>query len=187
MRAIQERPVELRRAFGRILTPGADEFSVAPFVNLAAGSSSGPWLSANDPLAIPFVLRDGVTVTHLGALNGTAAGGGFDIGVYDTAWNRKVSCGTQTGSGNSAWQFIDVTDTPLSPGRYFLVIVRDNVTAGRQFFVSDVIASAAHLGLFGCYDSATDAYPLPDPLTNMALTATFTRVPICGIATRAQY
>lgn len=149
-------------------------------------SASGAWVSANDPLALPFVLRKGGTVTQLGWLNGSAAGGGVDLGIYNTSWVRMISTGAQTGSGNTAWQWIDVTDTPLAAGRYYLAMSRDNITASRQLFVNHT-ALASLMGLMGCQDSATDAYPLPDPLTNMALCTTFTRVPICGIAFRGIY
>lgn len=170
----------------RILFPGSSEFSTGPMISAEPGSASGLWISANDPLALPFVLRTAGVVTQLGWLNGSAAGGGVDLGVYSTSWARLISTGAQTGSGNSAWQWINVTDTPLSAGRYYLVMARDNTTTNRQFFCGHQ-ALTSLMGLMGCQDSATDAYPLPDPLTNMAPCATFTRVPICGVAMREIY
>lgn len=146
-----------------------------------AAHANGAWFSANDPLALPFCLPHGGVIKQLGWLNGSTAAGGVDLGVYDLSWNRRISTGAQTATGNVEWQWIDVADTALAPGRYYLAHVRDNATVNR---VRNYGGSAANplMALIGMQDSATDAYPLPDPLTNMATAATATLVPIVGIA-----
>jgi hypothetical protein len=115
-------------------------------------------------------LSEAVIVKKLGWVNGSAAGGGVDCGIYSTAWARLVSTGAQTGSGNSLWQWIDVTDTPLGPGKYYLAHSRDNITGNRAMRWGNGYP-ATHLALLGVQDSTTDAYPLPDPLTNMGADA----------------
>jgi hypothetical protein len=164
---------------------GYPEFSTGPFATLQQSSGSSLWASANDPVAIPFVLATPEVVTHLSIANGSAAGENFDIGIYDQNWARKISAGSTLSTGASQWQQVDVTDTPLQPGRYYLVTVRDNVTANRGFFIS--ATTAAVLSLFGVKDSSTDAFPLPDPLTNMVACATATRLPLCSVGLRATY
>lgn len=141
---------------------------------------SGAWASANDPVAIPFVLSQAGVVTQLGWVNGSSAGGNVDVGVYSSSWVRLISTGSTAGSGNSAWQFVDVADTALPPGRYYLVMARDNTTANRVSSYASLV-SAPLLALAGVQDTTTNSFPLPNPLTNMAEAATFTRIPICGI------
>lgn len=160
----------------RIIGPFSPEFGLrewplrfAPAVNLA-------WTSANDPLALPFRLNEGVVVTRLGWLNGsTITSSNFDLGIYSTAWARLVSTGSTARSGGSAWQWVDIADTPLAPGDYYLVGVGDTNTTGRPGGVTTVAAPS--LALLGAQDSTTDAFPLPNPLTNMAAAATFTIIP----------
>lgn len=173
----------------RILTLCSPEFSGSGAINIQSntGPSSALWFSANDPVAYPFRLSEAVIVDQLGICNGSAAGGGFDVGVYSSSFVRLVSTGTQTGSGNNQWQFINVTDTPLlADTLYYLAAVRDNTTANRQRilnFGGSVLAGA----LAGVKDSTTDAYPLPDPLTNMVTNAVTTSAQLCGLACRAPF
>lgn len=165
----------------RVITTASPEFNTLGAVLSGwGGGGASVWDSANDPVAYPFVLREAMIVQKLGWVNGSSAGGGVDVGIYSQAWARLVSTGAQTGSGNTAWQWIDVTDTPLAAGRYYLVCSRDNVTANRAHRWGNAMG-APLLSLHGVQDSATDAYPLPDPLTNMAAAATFTKVYVLGI------
>lgn len=170
----------------RIISPLTPEFSIFGYQQLTTTVASSAWFSANDPLALPFRISDGGVVTQLAVCHGTAAGGNFDIGVYDDAWNRLVSTGSTAATGNSRWQFVDVTDTGLQAfKRYFLVLARDNATANRQRTVQG--GSVANMAFAGCYDSATNAFPLPDPLTNMALVATATVPPLVAVCFRDAY
>lgn len=178
------RPLGLRK---RILTPASPEFSINVQVAAVGSSASGAWFSANDPIALAFRLSEVAIAVELGWLNGSAAGGGVDVGIYDASWVRLVSTGAQTGSGNNAWQFVNVTDTTLLPGkRYYLAMARDNITANRVRILG-CGQNANSVALGGGFDSATDAYPLPNPLTNMAAAATTTTVPVMALALRAPF
>lgn len=170
----------------RVVTTASPEFSVARLCYGVTGSTNAPWFSANDPAAYPFRLGEAAVVTHLGWLNGSAAGGNVDIGVYSTSWVRLVSAGSTGGSGNSAWQWVNVTDTALPAGQYYLVMSRDNTTANRCFRWANT-QSDAMLAMLGTYSSATDAFPLPDPLTNMALTTTVTNAYVLGMVLGATF
>lgn len=149
----------------------------------SGGITPGAWVSANDPLAIPFALTQDTIVTQLAFQNGSAAGGNMDMGIYDLSWNRLVSMGSTACVTNNAMQYVNVTDTFLAPGRYYVVMVRDNVTANRGYFFP-APSGANFMSFLGVQDSATDAFPLPNPLTNMAAAATMTRIPQFQIATR---
>jgi len=148
---------------------------------------SNTWFSANDPVAIPFRLSAVAIVDQLGICHGSAAGGNFDVGVYDAAWTRLVSTGSTLATGNNLWQFVNVTDTALNANvLYYLVGARDNVTANRQrsYGISGTVGGCV---LCGMQDSATDAFPLPNPLTNMAAAATVAVAPLMAVAFRAPF
>lgn len=162
---------------GRVVSPSGREFGGSPICILAGSTTSGTWASANKPCAIPVTFDTDVTVYKLGWFNGSAAGDNVDVGIYDLLWNRKISTGSTGGVGNSVLQSVDVTDTLLPAGRYYVVISRDTTTANRHLLMNHA-ASAPMMALAGVKDSATNAFPLPDPLTNMVDAATFTRVPL---------
>jgi hypothetical protein len=76
---------------------------------------------------------------------------------------------------------VDTADVTLLPGKtYYLAGVCSATTGGqvRAWSLTD-----ARIGLLlGMFDSATDALPLPDPLTNMALNGAGTRVPLMAMS-----
>lgn len=163
----------------RLLTPWSPEFTVSAAILMGTNVASTSHWSANDPVAYPFRLWRPSIVKQLGWMNGTSAGGGVDVGIYDAAFNRMVSTGAQTGSGASAWQFIDVADTALAAGKYYLATSRDNTAVNRMQRAGNV-QGVEYLRLLGVLTSLTDAYPLPDPLTNMGESGT-SQVAVLGI------
>ena len=186
MRIVPDRVWRDRSPAERIITVAHPEFSVSTILASAfPGSASSQWFSANDPAAFPFALSEGVIVEQIGWLNGAAAGNNFDLGIYDTSFNRIVSTGSTGGTGNSVWQWANITDTALAPGRYYLAMAIDGVTANR---INNYVAiTGGALQFAGVLDSATDAFPLPNPLTNMAEAATITRIPVIAMATRTPF
>lgn len=176
------RGIGIRSPRGRVITPASPEFGCAPTVIVSAATlTNAAWHSANDPICIPFTLTQAVTVYRLAQQNGSSPGDNFDIGIYDAAFNRMVSSGST--AATSSWQPVDVTDTPLGPGRYYLAFVRDTTTASRVGYYS--WGSSQPLCAFvGLLDTTTDAFPLPSTLTNMAAAATIVRPPIVGFITR---
>jgi len=150
-----------------------------------AASNGNAWFAINCPMAVPFAINTPVIAYQLGWVNGTSIGGNVDVGIYDTAWNRIVSTGSTAVSGTGLQaQYVNITDTALLPGRYYFVKVLDNITASRHS-VSALTFTVPMMALWGIQDSATTAFPLPDPLTNMAQAATVVQVSSMLIATRA--
>lgn len=139
--------------------------------------SSYTWDSINDPVAIPFVMPVAGTVVALGWLNGGGAVNA-DLGIYNTAFARQVSTGSVAKSA-SGFQWVSVGPTSLNAGQYFLVMSTNSIAANSG--AGYTLLSAGHLALMGCQDSATDAFPLPATLTNMAAAATFSHIPYVGI------
>jgi hypothetical protein len=172
---------------GRLLAFGHESFAFAGAIN-GYGTAvvvNRAHFAANCPVAYPFVVNEPMTVYQLGWQNGTAAGDNHDIGIYDTSWVRLVSAGSTAGTGNSLLQFVDVTDTLLVPGSYYIAYASDTTTANRLSGYANGVAVTQLLALAGVQDSATTAFPLPDPLTNMAIAATIANPIPLYIATRA--
>ena len=172
-------------ALSEILTLASPCFSMGEVLRTSnAQVTSQAWYAANRPAAFPFVLNEGMTVYKLGWLNGSSAAANVDIGIYDSAWNRKVSAGSTAQSGGNQIQEVDVADTYLPRGSYYVAMVVSDATVNR---IQAYTVASMGLGinaLAGTKDSGTTALPLPDPLTNMVVAATITNVPIIYIAGR---
>jgi len=169
---------------GRIITTADEEFGCASVMSMGGTTVSGSWPSANDPCAVPFTITEALVVTHLGWRNGSGAGSNHDIGIYDEAWNRLVSAGSSAAGTSSLWNFVNVTDTPIAAGRYYLVKNIDSTTANRARYWSHA-ATLGFMTMLGMKETATDSFPLPNPLTNMTDPITHTRVPIIALTVKA--
>ena len=169
---------------GRFITTADAEFGFSPICAIGATTVSGSWASANDPVAVPFRISEALVVTHLGWRNGSGAGSNHDIGIYDTAWNLLVSSGSTGGSGSSLWQFVDVTDTPIPPGRYYLTYVVNATTANRSRYWNNT-SSLVLTTVMGLKETSTDSFPLPSSLSGlMGDPITITRVPIIAFGVK---
>ncbi len=167
-----------------ILGTWTPEFSVYGLALASPGVISTGLPAANDPWAFPFRVNTAVEVRELLVANGSAAGGNVDMGIYTSAFVRLVSAGSTLGSGNSQLQILPIADTVIQPNvTYYLVLARDNNTANRQRSFSGSLTAGQNT-LAGVFDSTTDAFPLPDPLTNMVAAATITQIPFMGFACR---
>ncbi len=173
----------------RIVHMFSPEFGSANLFMATSGNGSIAWPSANKPIAIPFRVFQGMTVYQLGWQNGSGTmTDSFDIGIYDASWNRKIAGGGTARSGAGNVQWVDVTDTFIPVGKYYLVGANNGTTASQALDVmSGSGITVAFNAALGYFDSATNAYPLPNPLTNMVACATFTTIPIMMIACRVPF
>lgn len=106
-------------ANGGVLSP------TAQFVGLSTtGGVSTAWPSANLAIFIPIRVSEPVTVYKIAVGAGATAAGNFDVGLYDSAGNRLVSSGA-TAKGASVEHILDVTDTRIGPGLYYLAMSAD--------------------------------------------------------------
>lgn len=140
--------------------------------------ASAAWPSASLAIYIPFRSAIPVLVTHMLVLNGSTVNGNVDIGIYDTAGTRLVSTGAVAQSGVSTVQSIDITDTLIGPGQFYLAMSHSSGTATTL----RMPITADFLRVFGCAMEAS-AHPLP-------ATATFTTIdqaylPIIGFMAQA--
>lgn len=124
--------------------------------------TSAVWPTANKAFYYPFLVTEAPwTVRRIGVRNGTAVSGNLDVGVYDSEGNRLVSSGSTAQAGTSATQWLDVTDTTLLPGLYYLALALDNVTGT---FVRLASLTADQLRSMGVFVQ-TSAFPLPASAT----------------------
>lgn len=170
----------------RIISVASPEFSTEQLL-FGAAPGNGAWVTANKALAIPFRISEPCTVYQFGWRNGSGtATDSFDIGIYTTAYAKIITGGGTARSGASSVQWVDVADTVLSVGSYYLVGANNGITSNNITWTTAALNAAA-MSLCGITDSADDLYPLPDPLTNMGAAATFTRIPSIFMATRVPF
>lgn len=131
------------------------------------GSSGGAlaWPEANLAIAIPWLVTRPVTVKRMTVLIGGAASGNMDLGIYGYDLKKIVSTGSTAMAGTNVVQIVDVTDTFIQPGRYYMAIAIDNTT-GQVFRISTVALIQRTFGVF----QMSTAFALPATLVPATLT-----------------
>lgn len=136
------------------------------------------WPTANKAIYIPFTIDRTVTVYQVGWYNGATPTGTRETGVYDAGGARIVQ-GAASASGASLIQRVDVTDTLLQPGQYFLAVTNTDTSA--YFACIPAAPACASLGVL----TQVTANPLPATAT-FALDQTLAFVPIGFIQCRSK-
>lgn len=127
------------------------------------GVSSTAWPLANLALYVPVVVPYSVLVTGVFWVAGATAGGNIDIGLYQENGTKVVSLGsTSRGTASAINSSFALTDTTVTPGRYYLAMAADSTNTEQ--------ASAPAAGLL-------EAIGINEQQTAFALpaTATYTR------------
>ena len=138
--------------------------------------ASATWPTANRAFLYPCYLDRPVTIAQFFVHNGATASGNLDIGLYTEGFARVISSGSTAQSGTSALQVIDVTDTTVRPGRYYLGVVMDNTT-GTMVRANQ---NGQWLKPAGVLQMDT-AFALPATFTPASMTQSF--VPLAGFTT----
>jgi hypothetical protein len=81
--------------------------------------------AANLLMLVPFWVPAPFTITKLYWVMGAAAGT-VDMGVYDESANLLLSAANPSASGT--FQVVDVTDTTIARGRYYMGLIGSTVT-----------------------------------------------------------
>lgn len=140
--------------------------SVAPICNphwdfhdiINVVSGAAVWPAANLALFLAFHLEFSVLAQKMG-VQVTTQNGNLDVGIYDQKGNRIVSKGS-TAVGAAGLQVIDITDTVLGPGTYFMAMACSSGTAA---FTRTTIGTA--FSAIGGIQQMATAFALPDPAT----------------------
>lgn len=80
--------------------------------------------ATNQAVYMPVVIFKEFVVSKLAVYPSLGPAGNVDIGVYDEGGARLVSTGS-TAVVATGQLLVDVADTTLAPGRYFLAVVQD--------------------------------------------------------------
>ena len=131
--------------------------------------ASAAWPSANRAIFIPFHLDEPTIITAIGVPNGATATGNFDVGIYDVAGTKIVSSGSTAQAGTSAIQTVDITDTLIGPGDFYMAIAMDG-TSGTMYSTNSPAVS--HLRMAGMLQMAS-AFPLPATATFATITSAY--------------
>lgn len=181
-----------------MLAHSAHPFEMAPMVgpssihgyygelmDNSATSTSSAYPSANRAYYYPIRVSQGCTAKRFFWLNGTAVSGtnSVQMGIYNDndagtdGPGTAVILGTATTQASTnVVQFDDITDTALSPGRYWLAFWCNNTTS--TFFRHAPAATICHM---------TSNYAEVNLTTGLLSTATPAQtapnIIICGFAT----
>lgn len=149
---------------GSPLCATGDLMALAGVATTVGGSQT-----ANLATLFPFLLPGDRTITKMAVFNSTAVSGNFDVGIYDEQFNRVVSSGSTAQTGTTAIQVVDIADTFMKAGTYYLAFVADNITG---LYNRTTGISAPILRTVGVVQMAT-AFVLPTTITPASATTTF--------------
>lgn len=131
---------------------------------MGLGISAAAWPTANKAIYVPFSVYETITVRKMFWENGGSVSGNVDVGIYDINWVRLVSSGSTAQAGTSAIQEVNITDTTLASGIYYLAMAMDNNT-GQIGRWGPTAAIGRGLGV----SEEASAFPLPSTATLSAL------------------
>jgi hypothetical protein len=118
------------------------------------------WPAANRALYMPVRIEMPMTVFKMAFIVGVQSGN-CDVGIYDEKGNRLVSAGS-TAVAAAGFQSVDIADTLLAPGIYFLAMNCDNTTA--TFNKANGVPALLEQ-ICGMQQQAVGAVALPNPAT----------------------
>jgi hypothetical protein len=138
--------------------------SLGPALNQAGQGTPATqnFVTANLAVFIPFWVPEPIVIYKMGWGNGAAVAGNLDCGIYSEAGSKLVSSGSTAASGTSVIQAVDVGDTTLARGRYYLALASD--TSGATQKVIAVLPAAGIGQSLGLLQTAA-AFALPASVT----------------------
>jgi hypothetical protein len=159
-------------AYGLLSTAGEGCPAGEAFSNMGGVfTSTLAWPTANLAIFTAIVVRNRVTIFQMGWLNGATLGNDIDVGVYDRNLNKVISTGATAQSGTSVAQFVDITDTPLDAGLYYMAMSSNQSAAGIVAKGSTSTAASVTCRALGSFQMAS-AHPLPTTATVAAHAST---------------
>jgi hypothetical protein len=151
---------------------------------LGTAPASAAFTAANKARYYPVLVPVICAVRRLWWANGATVSASYnlDCGIYADAGYAPgtllVSTGSTAQGTASQVQFVDVTDTALSPGLYWIAIACSSTSA--TLFRSQAISGAASVNAALSFGQTT---ALPLPATATPAEATDAEVYLCGFAT----
>jgi hypothetical protein len=121
---------------------------------------SAAWGTANLALFVPVPCNGPFKIKRVAWENGSTASGNVDMGVYTAEGKLVVSSGSTAQGTVNVQQVVDVTDTDIPPGLYYLALALSSATGT----ISGPAWTANVHRALGCYQMAS-AFPLPASAT----------------------
>lgn len=146
-----------------------------------AQTASVAWPSANLAIFVPILIGEYCIAYKLVVGAGSTSAGNFDAGIYDSSGNRLVSIGA-TAKGSATEHVLNITDTVLGPGLYYLAMSADgtnNYSMVNPSGTSPIPLQKARL--YGTLEAAT-SYTLPATASMVARTTA--PIPLIAMLTR---
>lgn len=135
---------------------------------LGLSSGSSAWAAANRAYYVPVLVRRRMVVTGIALVIGTTNTGNIDVGIYDEDGRRIVSSGSTPAGAVSTPQIIDIADTVLPPGTYYVAVAADATTLA----INRLSVGNPLLRVNGVKFQSTTGFPLPATATMAELTGT---------------
>lgn len=140
--------------------------------------ASAVWPAANLGIYVPVPVYGPTLITRLFWVNGTAVGNGTaDAALYDEAGTLIVKTVPATTAGASVIQSVDVPDTMIGAGTFYLAL---SMQSGSDSAFRATYGVAEVLRLFGLAQEAS-AHPLPLTATFAAMATAY--IPLVGALT----
>ena len=161
--------------------PGSVNSIGVDLASLAVAAPASATFTATRTLYVPFGISESLTVAQVFWFNGATVGGGreVDCGVMNESGTRQIASGSTVTAGANAIQSVNVTDTVLAAGRYYLAL-SDNATAAT--FFAWAIGGSAQGKLFGLAQESTNPIPATATMVTYVLG---TVLPVFGFTTRS--
>jgi hypothetical protein len=123
-------------------------------------TASTAWGTANLALYVPVFLGYPATVYKMGVTNGATLGGNLQLGIYNERGEQLAVTASTAQAGISSLQTIDITDTILTPGTYYLAMATNSTTATYTCAGTTLLRQE----VTGVQEQTT-AFTLPSPIT----------------------
>ena len=134
------------------------------------------WPTANLVIYSPLRILSRVIVRKLWFANQATATGNIDIGLYDAGGTKLVSSGSTAKAATNDEQVLDVTDTTIGPGFYYMALTCSNNT---DTFMVDADAAPLDAAV-GMLTETPGAFGLPTT-ASWAIAQTLAYNPMMGV------
>lgn len=94
-----------------------------------AANASVTFPAANRAIFVPFVVGSRFTAMKMVVENTATVSGNIDAGIYDQSGNKIVTMGSTLMAGANGAQVLDIADTTIPPGRYYMAFACSSATA----------------------------------------------------------
>jgi hypothetical protein len=162
-----------------VITPWSlESMGAGGFTKTTTPVASGVY-TQNAAYFYPFRLEVPAVAVKMFLQNGATQNGNVDLGIYDAAFNYKISIGSTAQGVANSFQEFDITDTLLAPGIWWMAFAGNSAT-GTTFRMAndDSVGPALAPHLF-----QTSAFALPtSTVTPVKSTEAAPLVHVMGVA-----